>query len=423
MPKNYSILSWLDEMMSDDDLRSKELHSQIHYRLVEELSQSERRFRYLVNNIHDLVFSLDWNGVIVFANQAWKDLLGFEVRSVIDMRFTNYLVEDDTRRRIEDFLTNVRSLLGSPSNPDARTLEPLVLKDVAVRQREGALVWMDLSFEPSVDQRIDGIAINISERKKSEELVRLHAHELEHEVSRQTQRLQATIHELKTTQVQLIQQSRLATIGNLVSGIAHEIRNPLNLVVGGGRANAYMNLISRGSLRVDEIVHNLNRLAATGKSPEKQICEIAETVGATLELTSEKIKGSSMTVDNRVPQGLYVCVNGGELSQVVLYLIINAVEATGRDGTLTLRAWRDDDDVHLEVHDDGPGVPKELQHQIFDPFFTTKGTTTNSGLGLAVSHRMMRDSEGHLGLEPTDRGACFRLTLRAVDIDGLTLAE
>ena len=130
-----------------------------------------------------------------------------------------------------------------------------------------------------------------------------------------------------------------------------------------------------------------------------------------------------MTVDNRVPQGLYVCVNGGELSQVVLYLIINAVEATGRDGTLTLRAWRDDDDVHLEVHDDGPGVPKELQHQIFGPFFTTKGTTTNSGLGLAVSHRMMRDSEGHLGLEPTDRGACFRLTLRAVDIDGLTLAE
>ena len=220
--------------MSDDDLRSKELHSQIHYRLVEELSQSERRFRYLVNNIHDLVFSLDWNGVIVFANQAWKDLLGFEVRSVIDMRFTNYLVEDDTRRRIEDFLTNVRSLLGNPSSPDARTVEPLVLKDVAVRQREGALVWVDLSFEPSVDQRIDGIAINISERKKSEELVRLHAHELEHEVSRQTQRLQATIHELKTTQVQLIQQSRLATIGNLVSGIAHEIRNPLNLVVGGG---------------------------------------------------------------------------------------------------------------------------------------------------------------------------------------------
>ena len=93
-------------------------------------------------------------------------------------------------------------------------------------------MWADLTIEPTLDEHLDGIAINISERKIREELVQKHAIELKEEVDRKTRKLQNSIVELEKAQTQILQQSRLVTIGNLVSGVAHEIGNPLNLVVG-----------------------------------------------------------------------------------------------------------------------------------------------------------------------------------------------
>ena len=259
---------------------------------------------------------------------------------------------------------------------------------------------------------------------------------LELEVDRQTQELRSTLQTLESTQQELVQQARLATVGNLVTGLAHEIGNPLNLTIGGAQeledivaelaetspdrfpkvmkqVGSCAALITRGSERIEVIVRNLNQLAQTGNRPGQGSCDLESTVDATIELMNHRLGQDQITVERNIEQAPRVQANSGELSQVILNILLNACDAMPQGGSIQLSAAHDNTRVHLDIIDSGPGISAESKDHIFDAFYTTKENGT--GLGLAICHQMVSGWDGQLTLEDSERGAHFRLTIQVHD--------
>jgi PAS domain S-box-containing protein len=223
---------------------------------------------------------------------------------------------------------------------------------------------------------------------------------------------------------QLVRSERMSAIGELVSGVAHEINNPLQSVIG----TLELLLNEAGDLRVREdlerarfeagragrIIRNL--LTFVRRSPaERLLTDVNEVVQCTVSVREYELTQSNIEVRQDYGMNLPVVnANRDEIQQVVMNLVINAqhamVDRHGR-GTLSIRTFAVADNAVVEVRDDGPGVSPELQGRIFEPFFTTRSTGSGTGLGLALAFGIANSHGGTLELVPTAQGACFRLTL------------
>jgi two-component system NtrC family sensor kinase len=235
-----------------------------------------------------------------------------------------------------------------------------------------------------------------------------------------------TTHEAKL-RVQLIHSERLAAVGQLVSGVAHELNNPLQSIVG------YADLLIaveqqqhvRGDLeeirfaahRAAKIVRNL--LAFVRRSSSERTTEhLNAIVLSTIALRQYELASTGLVLEESYGEDLPpVLVNREEIQQILMNLMLNAEQAmrnAGRQGRLSIRTLRaGTSEVAVEVQDDGPGVPQALAGQIFEPFFTTKDVGTGTGLGLSLAIGIAEAHGGSLTLIPISSGACFRLTLPA----------
>ena len=224
---------------------------------------------------------------------------------------------------------------------------------------------------------------------------------------------------------QLIHSERLAAVGQLVSGVAHELNNPLQSIVG------YTELLIavepaqnvRGDLeeirvaahRAAKIVRNL--LAFVRRSSAERTAEnLNAIVLSTVALRQYELATTGLALEESYGEDLPpVMVNREEIQQILLNVMLNAEQAmrnAGRKGRLSIRTLRaGTSHVAVEVQDDGPGVPQALAGQIFEPFFTTKNVGEGTGLGLSLAIGIAEAHGGSLALVPVSCGACFRLTL------------
>ncbi len=223
---------------------------------------------------------------------------------------------------------------------------------------------------------------------------------------------------------QLIHSERLSAVGQLVSGVAHELNNPLQSVVGFAellldkerREGARQDLeqIKCEAMRAARTVRNLLsfvRRAPAGRKRES----VNEIVQAALALRSYELSTANVTIEEDYANDLPpVWVNREEIQQVLLNLLLNAEQAMlnhrGR-GTLRVRTSAADGHVHVEVADDGPGVPPDLTGRIFEPFFSTKEVGEGTGLGLSIALGIATSHGGSLELAPSESGARFVLRL------------
>ncbi len=256
--------------------------------------------------------------------------------------------------------------------------------------------------------------------------------------------LQATHNELQTTQARLVQQEKLASLGQLTAGIAHEIKNPLNFINNFAEVNAELadeleealadgddpadiiadlrqnaTVIAQHGKRADSIVRNMMAHARSGSSdhvPTDLNALVNEHIDLAYHGKRATMPGYTITIERDLDETIgKIAVVPQDIGRVILNLLSNAFDAIleAQAPRVTVSMRREGGQVVIRVADNGPGIPEDVQAKIFEPFFTTKPTGQGTGLGLSLSYDIV--TQGHGGTMTVDsqvgRGATFSVFL------------
>ena len=268
-----------------------------------------------------------------------------------------------------------------------------------LRRVDGSIIWVEVSAraEPSTSEgafRVKALVRDVSERKKIDD----QAKDLYH---------------------QALQAEKLSSLGQTISGVAHELNNPLATILSWAERLAERPADAATKRGLDVILHEAERAArivrnlltfARRRHTTRTFVDINQVVRETLAMRAYEQRVTNIRVIDALAAGLPpVFADAHQLQQVLINLTLNAEQAMlaahGR-GTIVVRTWHDAEreTVVVEVNDDGPGVPEEVRSKIFDPFFTTKEVGKGTGLGLAVSYAIVQEHGGRIWVEPGERG-------------------
>jgi signal transduction histidine kinase len=271
---------------------------------------------------------------------------------------------------------------------------------LVLRRADGTPVWVELTAHAETAQRDGGVRIealvrDVSERKKLDDETRDIYH-------------------------QLLQAEKMAALGQTISGVAHELNNPLATILTWAerlstrtplddQVRRGLDTILSESERAARIVRNLLTFARKRQTTRAMV-DINQVVRETLALRAYDQRLTNISVLDALAAGLPpVFADGHQVQQVLLNLVINAEQAMlsahGR-GLIVMRTWHDNDRglVIVEINDDGPGIPEEVQPKIFDPFFTTKEVGKGTGLGLTVAYAIVQEHGGRIRIESRPGG-------------------
>jgi signal transduction histidine kinase len=272
----------------------------------------------------------------------------------------------------------------------------------------------------------------LSERLRSSTEINL---SLEQEVGRRTAELERrnrelaeALEQLRRAQDELVRSEKMASMGRLVAGIAHEINNPVNAIVNTvgplseaiGRATPeeiadMVRVVQRGAQRTKEIVQALHNYSRGDDDRQIEV-DIERSIDDSLDLLRHQLR-QGITVERKYGGVGRVRGHAGPLAQVFMNLLSNAAQAISEQkgqGTIEITTARRGGEVTVAIQDDGPGIPPEVLPRIFDPFFTTKDVGKGSGLGLSIVHGIVERHGGKIDVDSgAGRGTRFVVTLPA----------
>ncbi len=367
----------------------------------EALRQSEERYRTLLDEMEEPYYEVDLAGNYTFFNDALCIKLGYSKEEMKVINYKVYTAPNDVRKVFQAY------------NQVYRSGAPIKWFPSEQIRKDGARVFTENSIFPlrNKERKIigfRGVSRDITERKKAEE-------------------------EKKQLEQKAQFASRLASVGELASGVAHEINNPLTGVIGYAHlllarkdisrdVRRDLEIINEGAQRVAGIVKKLLAFARQTK-PEQRYVNINELIRNTLELRAYELAASNIKVALQLTRDLPMTIaDPGQLQQVFLNLIINAeteMKQAHDKGKLSIKTEKTNNILRIVFKDTGPGIAKENLETIFDPFFTTREVGQGTGLGLSVCHGILTEHNGKIWAESElGKGATFIIELPLVTEEG-----
>jgi signal transduction histidine kinase len=412
--------------------------------LLEKNAQIER-LRHLSES---LIGQTEVRAALDMALEMAVDVIGARTASImlIDPQ-TDEMTIAAAKGISEDIIQKVRVKVGEGlSGFVAREGEAVVINSDELDERLEPLAHRTKEIRSAIiapikiDGKVAGV-INVSDKRGSERwgdedlavistlagqaAMVLQKISLYDSLQKQVVMLEDALSQLRKTQAELVQTEKLASIGQLAGGVAHEINNPLLVILGRAEfamdkiedahpAMKDLDVIHTQTERIAEIVRNLLSFSRTSKIEDFRPVSINEVIERTIALTEHQASVSNISTIREFGEELpLIWGNPGQLQQVFVNLCINACQAMrGSGGSLTVTTWQDNGKVIARFQDTGPGISEELREQIFEPFFTTKDETEGTGLGLAISRGIIHAHQGKIeaGSEP-GKGAAFTIEL------------
>lgn len=250
---------------------------------------------------------------------------------------------------------------------------------------------------------------------------------IEKELRASKEELEETISQLQKTQSQIIQSEKMASIGQLAAGVAHEINNPLSVI------SCYSNLIEKSGDATEQIREDLEKVKkhtlsckrivdsllnfARVSETRRRSADIHSGLESVLAIFEKQVGKRQVEIRRHYASSLPpVSVDEDKMAQVYMNVLLNAVQAIDDQGTVTIHTAYDraSDAVRIRFSDTGPGIPAALLGRIFDPFFTTKKDQDGTGLGLSVSYGIVQEHDGDIQVESRPgHGSVFTVILPA----------
>lgn len=417
---------WVDVIHRMDEVYSELLRNETDLeRKNAELEEAQTFISSVLASVSDILIACSSDGMIKKANPAFLTLLGMNESEVIGTRFFDYVVPED-RKEAERLAS---------AGQQGRVLEG----DLRFRTVDGRDECLAVRCATLFDGRRRRFGAVLTGRPISE-------------LRQAYQALHLAHRELQQAQKRLIEQEKMASLGRLVAGVAHELNNPISFVYANiytldrYRKNLvlYLDAVHRGAdareietlrskLKIDsiladidpllegtiegadrisDIVKNLRRLSFS-KTAERQPVDLDRLLRNAAHLAiRSKNSLADVVVDSR--PGLIVNAHEGQIHQVVVNLIDNALDATARSAAPKVRisAVRLDSAIEIRIADNGPGIAEEDMGKIFEPFFTTKSVGEGTGLGLWISFSIVEDYGGTITAHNGEGGGAeFRVVL------------
>ncbi len=251
-----------------------------------------------------------------------------------------------------------------------------------------------------------------------------------------TEEVERREQELREKQEQLVQAGKLATLGELTAGIAHELNNPLNNIglyignvidgirLGSDSVDALVLDLEKAQRQVEKATEIISHLRTFGRVAliDRQIISVNDVIEAALTLIREQLRLHEIEVETYLHEP-DACVEGNwiQLEQVVVNLLTNARDAVENspEKWIRLSCERHDREVRISVEDSGPGIPDGFEHRVFDPFFTTKEVGKGTGLGLSITYGIVKEHGGDIVVSRgASGGACFTISLPIAEREG-----
>ncbi len=370
-----------------------------HARAMDEVRESEERYRLVLETATDAVLTVDSRGRIHLANAAAEKLFGYTRAEMLNRPLTMLMPEASRTRHLaafQEYLATCKRHL------------PWRGTEHSVLHKDGREVPVEISFGEywaGGERFFIGIIRDLTKRKAAEEV----RARMEDEM-RQSQKMEA--------------------IGRLASGIVHELNSPLHSILTlsalleeklervplpeaeAEEVRKIAEILRKGAHRSACIVRNLLAFARRGLRQTVAL-DLSDVLRSAVELVDHAFSMQGVRIEVAFPSApARVLGDSDALQQMVVNLLVNARDAMGRGGTITLSARRAGDRVEVSVGDEGIGMAPEVQARIFEPFFTTKPSGSGTGLGLSLVHAIVRDHGGAISVESAPgRGSVFRIQL------------
>ena len=357
-------------------------------KLEKQLEQQEEFRQRLLESFPDLILVVDLQERFTFVSSRVRDLLGYQSEDLLGKKIS------ETEDRSSELALLYREVAAG-----AKTYGSA---EFSARHHDGS--WRTMRASGSqffdADSKLAGVIVSVRDITTERKL-----------------------------EQQIVQSERLAAMGAMIGGVAHELNNPLTSILGVSEllqdsqttdaARKQIVILQQQARRAAEIVHNLTYFSSpptAGKSP----VNVTEIVERTLNLHAYSLRKNSITVDFLRETNLpYVKADPHQLMQVFLNLILNAeqaIRAARERGTLRIRLGNSGETVWASFQDDGPGIPADVLPNIFDPFYTTKRPGRGTGLGLSICKSVMKEHNGSIeAANAPGGGAVFTVTLKRAE--------